>query len=94
MTDGQIHPLNESGVQSSRETQSLQGDFEICLCPQAHHGRDSRQLAMPVAFLHLTVDQLRCRLPTFAPSALGDEPQASVQNEQSEHRSTNLNHRW
>jgi hypothetical protein len=25
--------------------------------------RDARQLAPPVAFLHLTVDQLRCHLP-------------------------------
>jgi hypothetical protein len=63
MPDGHIHPLDEGGVESSRKTQSLQGDFEICFCPQAHHLRDSRQLATPVAFLHLTGDQLSCHLP-------------------------------
>jgi hypothetical protein len=63
MSDGQIHPLNESRIQSSRETQSPQGACESCLCPKAHHRRDVRQLAPPVAFLHLTVDQFRCHLP-------------------------------
>ncbi len=63
VSDGQIHPLDERRVQPSRETQSLQGDGEICQCPQAHYRRDAHQLAPPVAFLHLTVDQLRCHLP-------------------------------
>ena len=40
MTDAQIDPFNKSGVQPSREAHSLQGDREICLCPQAHHRRD------------------------------------------------------
>ena len=76
MSDSQIHPLNESGVESSRVTQSLQGNFEICLCPEPHHRRDSHQLATPVAFLHLTVDQLRCHLPSeyFPPSATHLKP--------------------
>src|SRR6266849_1106551 len=63
VSDGQIHPLNKSGVQPSRETQSLQGDLESVPCPKAHHMRDSHQLATPVAFLHLTVYQLRRHLP-------------------------------
>jgi hypothetical protein len=57
MADGQWSPLDESRVQSSRETQSLQGASESCLGPKAHHGRDAHQLTSPVAFLHLTVDQ-------------------------------------
>jgi hypothetical protein len=40
MTDGQIHPFNKSGVESSREPQSLQSNGEICLCPKPHHRRD------------------------------------------------------
>src|SRR5215471_8012684 len=63
VTDAQIHPLDERGVESSRETQSLQGCFEFYLCPQAHHVRDANQLALPIGFLHLAVDQLRCHLP-------------------------------
>jgi hypothetical protein len=59
----QIHPFNKSRVEPSRKAQSLQGSFEISLCPQAHHRRDSRQPAPPVAFFHLPVDQPRCYLP-------------------------------
>ena len=83
MADGQIHPLDESGVESSRETQSLQGGFEICLCPQAHHRRDTRQFAPSVAFLHLTVDQPRCYLPLahVATSANHLEPLSKVSRE-------------
>jgi hypothetical protein len=40
--------------------------------------RDPYQLAPAVAFLHLTVDQPRRHLPTFALSAL-DEPLQAVQ---------------
>jgi hypothetical protein len=71
MADRQIHPLDESGVESSREAQSLQSGLEICQCPQAHDRRDSHQFASLVAFLHLTVDQLRRHLPPkcFPPSA-------------------------
>jgi hypothetical protein len=50
MTDGQIHSFNKSSVQPSRETYLLQGDLEICLCPQAHHMRDLHQFAPPIAF--------------------------------------------
>lgn len=76
MTDGQWSPLNESGVESSRETHPLQGACESCLCPQAHHRRDSRQFASPVAFLHLTIDQLGRHLPLedFPASATYLEP--------------------
>ena len=63
MADGQIDPLDTSGVESTRETQSLQGDFESRLCPQAHHMRDSHQLAPPVAFFHLAIYQARRYLP-------------------------------
>ena len=44
MTDGQIHPLAESGVQPSREGRFLQGDGGIYQCLQAHHERDVHQL--------------------------------------------------
>ncbi len=40
MADGQIHPLNKSGVQPSREAQSRPRDLESRLCPKAHHMRD------------------------------------------------------
>ena len=36
MTDSQIHSLDKSGVESTRETQSLQGDFERRLCPKVY----------------------------------------------------------
>ena len=70
VSDGQIHPLDESRVQSSRETQYLQGGFESGLCPEPHHVRHAHQLAPPVAFLHLTVDQAFRHLPltSMAPS--------------------------
>ena len=57
MTHGQIHSLDESRVQSSRETQSLQGAYEICLGPKPHHVRDVNQPPTVVALFHLTVDQ-------------------------------------
>jgi len=63
MTNREIQPLNVSGVQPSREAQSLQGDLKSCLCPQAHHMSDAHQLAPPGAFFHLTRDQARRHLP-------------------------------
>ncbi len=67
-------------------------DFEICFCPQAHHRRDSRQLATPIAFLHLTVDQLRCHLPPecFLASATHLKPLSKMGREA--RRSTSLSH--
>jgi hypothetical protein len=45
-------------------------------CSKAHHVRDAHQLATPVAFLHLPVDQLRRHLPPeyFPPSATHLKP--------------------
>jgi hypothetical protein len=43
MADGQMDPLNESGVKSSREVQSLQGGFESVLCSETHHLQDPYQ---------------------------------------------------
>ncbi len=63
MSDGQVYSLNEGGVQPSRKAHLLQGEGEICLCSQAHHRRDSHQLAPPVAFFHLAIDQARRYLP-------------------------------
>jgi hypothetical protein len=80
MTDGQIHPLNISSVQSSCEAWSQQSGLESGLCPQAHHVRDPNQLTPPVVFLHLPVDQTSRHLPSFARSALDDTPLATVQN--------------
>ena len=56
MTDSEIHSLDKSSVQSSREPQSLQGELDSRSCPQAHHVRDPYQLAPPVDFLYLTID--------------------------------------
>ena len=83
MTNGQIDPLDESGVEPSREAHPLQGEREICLCPQAHHGCDPRQLAPPVAFLHLTVDQARRHLPPtcYPPSLNHLKPLAKMGRE-------------
>jgi hypothetical protein len=80
MSDGQWSPLDERRVQSSREASSLEGGFEICLCPQPHHRRDTHELAPPVAFLHLAVDQPRCSLPLahFPPSPTHLEPLTKV----------------
>ena len=63
MPDRQIHPLDKSRVEPSREAHSLQGEREICLCPKPHHGRDANQLAPPIAFFHLAVDRARRHLP-------------------------------
>ncbi len=63
MTDGQIHPLDEGGIQPSRKAHPLHGGLESGLCPQAHHVGDPNQLALLVAFFHLTIDQARCHLP-------------------------------
>ena len=83
MTDGQIHPFDKSGIESSRESHPLQGDFEICLCSEAHHVRDPHQLAPPVAFFHLAVDQTRRHLPLahVPPSTTQREPLAKVGRE-------------
>ena len=63
MADRQIHPLDKSGIQPSREAHPLQGGLESGLCPQTHHVCDPNQLAPPVAFFHLAVDQTSRHLP-------------------------------
>ena len=80
MTDSQIDSLNKGGVQSSREAHPLQGEREICLCPQAHHVRDASELTPPIAFLHLAVDQTRRHLPLAhtPPSTTHLEPLAKM----------------
>ena len=80
MTDGQIHPLDKSGVQPPREAQSLQGDLESCACSKTHHMRDPHQLAPSVAFFHLPIDQARRYLPLacFPPSASHLKPLAKM----------------
>ncbi len=71
VTDGQIDPLDESGIQPSREAQFLQGDCESSLYPQTHYVRDSHQLAPPVAFFQLAIDQARRYLPlAYMPPSL------------------------
>jgi hypothetical protein len=83
MSDGQIHPLNKSRVESSRETQFLQGRRERSVCSKTHHRRDAHQLATPGAFLHLTVDQIRRHLPPeyFPPSATYLKPLSKMGRE-------------
>ncbi len=80
MTDRQIHPFNEGGIQPSREAHSLQSDREICLGPQAHHVRDANKLTPPVALFQLAVDQACRYLPTFVLSARDDSALATGQN--------------
>ncbi len=67
-------------------------NFEICLCPEAHHRRDSHQFATPVAFLHLTVYQLRRHLPPkcFPPSATHLKPVSKMGGEA--HKNINGDH--
>jgi hypothetical protein len=50
MTDRQWSPLNEGGVQSSRETSSLQSGRESVLCSKAHPVGHPHQLAPQVSF--------------------------------------------
>src|ERR1051326_8531253 len=71
MADRQIDSLNERRVEPSRKAQSQQGGRESGLCPQAHDGCNPNQLASPVAFFYLTVDQVLRHLPPkhVAPSA-------------------------
>jgi len=38
--------------------------FESVLCSKSHHRRDAHQLASPVAFFHLAVDQTRRYVPS------------------------------
>jgi hypothetical protein len=63
--------------------QSPKGDFESGFCQEAHHRRDSRELATPGAFLHLTRDQLRCHLPPacFPASATHIKPVSNMGGE-------------
>jgi hypothetical protein len=80
MTHRQIHPFDKSRVQPTREAQSLQGDCEICSCPEAHHVRDANQFAPTVAFFHLTVDQISRHLPLshHPPATTSCEPVAKM----------------
>jgi len=88
MTDRQIHPLDESGVEPSRQAQFLQGSLKSGFCPQTHHVRHPNQLAPPVGFLHLPVNQARCHLPSarVMSSTTQREPLTKVSGES--HRST------
>jgi hypothetical protein len=86
MADGQIDPLDESGVESSREAQSLQGGFESVLGSKTHHLRDPYQLAPAVAFFHLTVDKARLHMPPahVPPSPTYLEPQSKMSRQRIE----------
>jgi hypothetical protein len=83
MADGQIDALNTSGVESSREAQSLSSGFESGLCAKAYHRRDARQLAPAIACLHLAGDQARLHQPPahVAPLATQLEPLTKVSRE-------------
>ena len=86
MTDGQIHPRNESGVESSGKTQSRPRAIEIRLCPEPHHRRDVHQPAPLVMFLHLPVDQIHCYLPSkgFASTTPHSSPVSKMGGERIE----------
>jgi hypothetical protein len=51
-------------------------DLESRASPKAHHVRDPNELATPVAFFHLAVDQARRHLPLvcFPPTMTHFEP--------------------
>ncbi len=76
VTDRQIHPFDKSGIEPSCEAHPLQGDLEICLCSKPHHMGHPHQLASPVAFFHLAIDQARRHLPPehFPPSTYHFSP--------------------
>ncbi len=86
MTDGQVYPFNKGSIQPSREAHPLQGSLESGLGPQAHHVGHPNQLASPVTFLHLAVDQARRHLPSahIAPATTQREPLAKVGRESRE----------
>ncbi len=86
MTHRQIHPLNESGVESSRETQFLQGNRERSACSKTHHRSDPNQLAPLVGFFHLTIQQPRRYLPLrdFPPAATQLKPLSKMGRERIE----------
>ena len=70
MPDRKIEPFNKGGVEPSCETQFLQASGERSTGSKTHHVRDPNQLAPPVAFLYLTIDQAHRHLPlTHDPSA-------------------------
>ena len=81
MADRQIHPFNKSGIQPPRKAHSLQRSFEGGFCPQAHHVRDTHQLAPKVSFFSPDHRSAPVPLATGVLSALGDLPVATVQNE-------------
>jgi hypothetical protein len=83
MADSQIHALDKSRVQSPREAHSLYSGFESGLRSKAHHWRDLYQPPPSVAFLHLTVDQIRRNPPSkdFAPTTPYFSPLTKVSRE-------------
>jgi hypothetical protein len=83
LSDSQIHPFEKSGVEPSSEAHPRPRDREICLCPEAHHVCNPQQLAPPVAFLYLTIYQLRRYLPLtyLPPSATSLKPVAEMGRE-------------
>jgi hypothetical protein len=60
--------------------------FESVLCPKAHHMRDAHELASPVAFFHLAVNQTWLHTPPAhgAPTITQREPLTKVGGERIE----------
>src|SRR5215468_8992442 len=63
MTHRQIHPEGKSSIQPSREAHPRSRSHESGLCSKAHHMPNAHQLAPPIDFLYLPVDQAHCHLP-------------------------------
>ena len=63
MTDRQWSPFNTSGVQSPSEAHPRPRDLESGTCSKAHDVCHPHQLAPPIAFFHLAIDQARRHLP-------------------------------
>jgi hypothetical protein len=80
MADRQLHPFDKSGIQPTREAQSLQGDSESVFVSKMHHMPDFYELAPPVAFLHLAIDQTSRHLPLphSPPARTSCEPVAKM----------------
>jgi hypothetical protein len=83
MTNREIQPLNESGVEPSWKTKSLSGSREHSACSKAHHRRDPHQLAPLGGLFHLARDQFRCSLPLkdFPASATHLKPVSNMGRE-------------
>jgi len=70
--------LDESRVDLSGKTKSLQAAFEHGKFPAEHIAFDFHQFTMTVDLLHLGIQQLGCHLPDLLASAIQQRPTPKV----------------